>query len=813
MAKAKINKGSETRTYISLFSSAGVGCYGFKLNGFECIATNELLAQRLEVQKANNKCKYDTGYICGDITTNETKELLHTEIERWKCQEGVDQVDVVFATPPCQGMSTANYKKKDEKPRNSLVVEAIKLIQEISPRIFVFENVRAFMKTTCQDVSGEDMPIGESIFKNLADKYNIYHKVINFKDYGVPSSRPRTIVIGTSKEMKNVSPLNLFPTRQKEITLREAIGNLTPLAYGEKDNSDIFHFAREYPKYMEEWIEQLVEGQSAFENTDPNRIPYSLDKDGNKVVNKGSYMGNKYRRLFWDRPCACITTRNDQLASQDTIHPRDNRVLSIRELMRLMTIPDTFKWADLDITEVKDGALFLSKHELNIRRCIGEAVPTNIVYQIAQNINTLLDFEDFVNTYEPSKNSEYIADKKLCANFYIETFIKEQMIEDANKTGSFYTCQFVVFDALKKVAIDKPIIRILEPSVGLGAFLPQLSSLFSSAEKVIIDCVEIDAATIESLKQSLKKLKLGANIELHFYNFDFLKFPISTKYDLVATNPPYGKTKEKYLEVTQGIHKTSNLFALFLLKLYGVADDIVCIIPKNFALADEFYSIRKEYESYPIVRICDFGVKYFKKVFVEIVSIHFSKGYKGNTEIIDYINVREYQQPKGYIYHDKLWLLYRDVWFDEYIKRLQLNIFSFARDRAITNSVLKESGKIRVLRSKNIEDDGSIVSKKGYDKYIDDASKFPIGTYLNKEVIIMPNFTYNTRATMLPKNTIPNGSIAILIPKEPIGNVDLSIYATPDFRRYYGIVKSFSKFTLNIDNCSLYYIGIPNGTL
>lgn len=50
-------------TYISLFSSAGVGCYGFKMEGFECVATNELLPKRLEVQKCNSKCRYDSGYI------------------------------------------------------------------------------------------------------------------------------------------------------------------------------------------------------------------------------------------------------------------------------------------------------------------------------------------------------------------------------------------------------------------------------------------------------------------------------------------------------------------------------------------------------------------------------------------------------------------------------------------------------------------------------------------------------------------------------------------------------------------------------
>ena len=70
------------RTYISLFSSAGVGCYGFKENGYECIATCELLNERLNVQRANNKCKLDTGYICGDIRLAETKGKLFDEIHR-----------------------------------------------------------------------------------------------------------------------------------------------------------------------------------------------------------------------------------------------------------------------------------------------------------------------------------------------------------------------------------------------------------------------------------------------------------------------------------------------------------------------------------------------------------------------------------------------------------------------------------------------------------------------------------------------------------------------------------------------------------
>lgn len=47
----------KTMTYISLFSSAGVGCYGFHMEGFECVATNELLSRRMDVQRVNKKCR------------------------------------------------------------------------------------------------------------------------------------------------------------------------------------------------------------------------------------------------------------------------------------------------------------------------------------------------------------------------------------------------------------------------------------------------------------------------------------------------------------------------------------------------------------------------------------------------------------------------------------------------------------------------------------------------------------------------------------------------------------------------------------
>lgn len=62
--------------YVSLFSCAGVGCYGFKQEGFACIASVGLEERRLQIQKYNNKCKYESGYISGDIKLDSTKQAV-----------------------------------------------------------------------------------------------------------------------------------------------------------------------------------------------------------------------------------------------------------------------------------------------------------------------------------------------------------------------------------------------------------------------------------------------------------------------------------------------------------------------------------------------------------------------------------------------------------------------------------------------------------------------------------------------------------------------------------------------------------------
>ncbi len=343
---------NQTLTYISLFSGAGVGCYGLLEEGFECVATNEILEKRLNIQRINRKCKLDESYISGDIKKPETKERILKQIGFYSKKFGNDRVDLVVATPPCQGMSVANHKKKnDEIKRNSLVVESIDLIKQIKPRFFILENVPSFYKTGCIDKNDNFLEIGSMIEQNLSGDYMLYDEVINFKNFGANSSRTRTLVIGVCKEFKDfISALEFFPDFKQEKTLKEVIGSLKPLTWGEYDSTDFYHSFRTYPKHMQEWIKDLKEGQSAFENTELNKKPHRIV--GNKIVLNVSKNGDKYKRqkyhsvaqkleinmIIGGPPCQGFSNKGKNLGLKD---PRNFLFLEYIEIVKAIK-PEIF---------------------------------------------------------------------------------------------------------------------------------------------------------------------------------------------------------------------------------------------------------------------------------------------------------------------------------------------------------------------------------------------------------------------------------------------------------------------------------------
>ena len=829
----------KTLTYISLFSCAGVGCYGFKKAGFECIATNELIERRLNVQKFNNKCKFDTGYICDDITTDETKNKIFTEIKRWE-NLGNDRVDVLIATPPCQGMSVANHKKaENEIVRNSLVVESIHLIQRINPRFFIFENVAAFMKTGCTSPDGSVKAIGDVIYEELSDKYIIVSRILNFKNYGSNSSRTRTVVIGISRELSEfISPIELYPTYVNERTLKQVIGNMPKLEWGEICSTDFYHAFRTYPEEMRCWIHDLKQGESAFDNKDEKKRPHKV-VDGVVIPNQQKN-GDKYTRQCWNKVAPCIHTRNDQLASQNTVHPEEDRVFSIRELMKIMTIPDDFRWIDKSLEELnalsdKSKKALLKKEEIKIRQSIGEAVPTEIFYQIALNIRDFMDQEHFTNTMinktideynlgNADKLKEFILNNPLNLGSASLARIAELTNSKRENNAAYYTNKYIINEIVKHLPdFEKDEINILEPSVGVGNFLPFIFKKYEEIKKVNIDGVDIDEKNMQILKLLLKKQRIPTNVHINFIVTDTLLYKFNKRYDLVIGNPPFSKLKAKEATkyLNNNINKdTTNTFEFFLEKALLISDYVVMITPKALLNTPEFTSTRELLSGKKIECIQDYGENGFKGVLVETICLFIDTLGQPEDTIVESITLKKSITQKQKYITDKsypYWIIYRDDFFDGISKRLDFDKFTVFRDRQITNSnTVQQKGNdcIRVIKSRNISDDGKeIIDIPGYDTYIkkDKAEELSAYKYVgNKNVYLTPNMTYKPRVMRNTDNVVVNGSVAVLIPKDDIELTDeqMEYFSTDEYRHFYKIARNYQTRSLNVDATSVFFYGV-----
>lgn len=816
---------------MSLFSCAGVGCYGFKQEGYHCIATNELVQRRLNVQKFNSKCDYDSGYISGDITSIETKEKIYAEIDKWS-ELGNDRVDVVVATPPCQGISVINHKKNEhDLKRNSLVVESIEIIQTIRPRIFIFENVQAFQKTVCTTKSGENITIGDYIRDALGGEYLITGRILNFMNYGSNSSRTRTLVIGVDKEYKNLfTPYELFPSYRTERTLREVIGNgrFKPLEWGEICQTDFYHAFRTYDLKMRPWIHDLKEGESAFNNKDPQKRPHRI-VNGQMIENTQKNR-DKYTRQRWDRFIQCVHTRNDLLAAQNTIHPDEDRVFSIRELMEMMSIPYEFRWVDYSIEELNSLSdeqkhKLYKENEVNIRQCLGEAVPTEVMRQIAQRIREELQ----AKRTPPTELARIISSYSLSDEESISCFVRENPLDLSvsdlqriaelcnarrEENAAYYTNKFIINEVMNQLPdFTKNEVRILEPSVGAGAFIPFVFKKYDGVEHVTLDLVDIDANSISILKAILSKIKIPENFTINVYTEDFLNFKIKGRYDLVVGNPPYSKTKSASKK------KTINLADAFLNKSIAISDWTALVLNKTILSSSEFDDTRDALRNLKISSISDFGRYGFTGLSIETICMVLQSQQK--PQLTNIYNLKynfRLTQSQSYITDSRYpyFLIYRNREFDDVSKKMSFNIFSVVRDRQITKKNTtneKKEGYIRVIKARNIQDDGSILDIDGYDTYISPTicQKLSIAGYIgNTSVYLTPNMTYNPRVISNIPDAVPDGSVAVLIPKKPIRLTrrQLDFFSSKEYRSFYLIARNLSTQSINVDSKSVFFYGV-----
>ncbi|MBQ9291727.1 MAG: DNA cytosine methyltransferase [Campylobacter sp.] len=319
-----------------IFCGAGGLSYGFSKNDkFEIVFANDIDKDAVNSYKANHK---NTAILCKDIAN-----LSQNEIEKFR------QIDILLGGPPCQSYSTLGKRQMDS--RANLFKEYLRILKILSPKMFIFENVRGILSMQ-----------GGKLFKQICAEfenldYKTDYKILNAAEFGVPQIRERVLLVGTKKgEFKFPRPTHGENERDlsKFISLKEAIDDLPIIGSGENGNDRSYRHApnNEFLKFVRN-SSNLTEHSSPKNNPNLIKIMQTL-KDGEckddlppEIRPKSGYT-NTYAKMWWNRPAPTITRNFATPSSSRCIHPRDSRALSIREGARLQSFPDDYAFCGSD---------------------------------------------------------------------------------------------------------------------------------------------------------------------------------------------------------------------------------------------------------------------------------------------------------------------------------------------------------------------------------------------------------------------------------------------------------------------------------
>jgi DNA (cytosine-5)-methyltransferase 1 len=324
------------KTFIEVCAGCGGLSTGFMNAGFKPLLINELEKVFCETLRTNHDGE--------NIVEGSMLDLDLTEYN--------GKVDILQGGVPCQAFSQAGERKGLDDPRGKLIVHFNKLINDCEPKMFLVENVKGLLSHN----EGNTFKGILELFKNNG-KYNIYHKVINAKDYNVPQKRERVIIIGVLSTITKT--FEYPPISDRVVLLRDVLTNVPPSV------------GAVYPPHKAE-VMKLVPPGGCWINL-PKEIQESyLGEKG--MAAEGGKRGIA-RRLSMDEQSLTLTTSPCQKQTE-RCHPIETRPLTVREYARIQTFPDSYIFCGGMSNQYKQ---------------IGNAVPVNMAFAVATQIKEFLE--------------------------------------------------------------------------------------------------------------------------------------------------------------------------------------------------------------------------------------------------------------------------------------------------------------------------------------------------------------------------------------------------------------------------------------
>lgn len=179
-------------TFVDLCSGIGGGRLGLELCGGQCLAFSEIDDKAINTYKSffGDKDKF-----LGDLTLLSPEQIPDT--------------DLIIAGFPCQTFSINGKRKGFDDYRGQIIFYISEILKNKKIKYFILENVKGLVNHNQGKTFNEILQLLDNV------GYNVYHKILNSYDYGLPQSRERVYFVGIRKDLKQTP--YIFPEKNKSI--------------------------------------------------------------------------------------------------------------------------------------------------------------------------------------------------------------------------------------------------------------------------------------------------------------------------------------------------------------------------------------------------------------------------------------------------------------------------------------------------------------------------------------------------------------------------------------------------------------------
>lgn len=360
---ADYGSNAKKATCVDLFAGAGGFSLAAKQAGLKVSAAVEIDSHACRTYRRNFitsvAVKDAPTLIEGDIQAARVKEELVSIFQTQAC-------DLVLGGPPCQGFSVHRIRSAGvDDPRNGLILRYFELVQTLSPKAFLMENVPGILWPRHKSWL-------ESFFKYGQDSgYRVFEPVtIDARDFGVPQRRKRVFILGvrTDQMRKDI----VWPPKATHARLPEEDQRILPWVSARSifenpvlpDDLNNIHM-KHTDTLVEVFKSTPPDGGSRHESS--RVLKCHSDHNGHKDV---------YGRMRLDEPAPTMTTACINPSKGRFVHPIEHHGITARQAARFQTFPDSF---------VFEGGLIASGVQ------IGNAVPVLLAKILIKHLVSTLN--------------------------------------------------------------------------------------------------------------------------------------------------------------------------------------------------------------------------------------------------------------------------------------------------------------------------------------------------------------------------------------------------------------------------------------